>query len=145
MSRSPAVAAATLAIQAGDNQTATAGSQVAVDPAVLVTDGGGNPVASVAVTFAVATGGGSIGGANAVTDASGIAEVGGWTLGPIAGPNTLTATSAGLSGSPVTFHATGTAGSAGKLRHQDPAVEHCSEWSPDRAATGNPAAGSERQ
>ena len=108
-------AAATLAIQAGDNQTATAGSQVAVDPAVLVTDGGGNPVAGVAVTFAVATGGGSIGGANAVTDASGIAEVGGWTLGSIAGPNTLTATSAGLSGSPVTFHATGTAGSAGKL------------------------------
>ena len=107
--------AATLAIQAGDNQTATAGSQVAVDPAVLVTDGGGNPVAGVAVTFAVATGGGSIGGANAVTDASGIAEVGGWTLGPITGPNTLTATSAGLSGSPVTFHATGTAGSAGKL------------------------------
>ena len=42
-------AAATLAIQAGDNQTATAGSQVAVDPAVLVTDAGGNPVAGVAV------------------------------------------------------------------------------------------------
>ena len=45
-----------------------------------------------------------------MTDASGIATVGSWTLGAAAGANTLTATSAGLTGSPVTFTATGDAG-----------------------------------
>src|SRR2546430_6529639 len=49
------------------------------------------------------------------TDANGIARVGSWTLATTAGANTLTATSAGLTGSPVTFTATGTAGSAGSI------------------------------
>ncbi len=46
-------------------------------------------------------------GATATTDASGIATVGGWTLGPSAGVNTMTATVAGLT--PVTFTATSAA------------------------------------
>jgi hypothetical protein len=69
----------------------------------------------VSVTFAVASGGGSITGGSTTTNASGIATVGSWTLGTTAGPNTLTATATGLSGSPVTFTATGTAGAAAKL------------------------------
>ena len=40
--------------------------------------------------------------------------VGSWTLGTVAGTNTLTATCAGLTGSPVTFTATGLAGPAAK-------------------------------
>ncbi len=107
-----AAAAATIAVNAGDAQTATAGTAVAVAPSVLVTDGFGNPRSGVAVTFAVAGGGGSLTGAATTTNASGIATVGSWTLGPAAGANTLTATSAGLSGSPVTFSATGTTGQA---------------------------------
>jgi hypothetical protein len=107
--------ATTLAVQAGDNQTATAGSPVATPPAALVTDASGNPVAGVTVTFAVASGGGSVGGATPVSDVNGLATVGGWTLGTVAGANSLTATAAGLAGSPLTFHATGVAGSAGKL------------------------------
>src|SRR5436853_4325227 len=51
-------------------------------------------------------------GASQTTNASGVATVGSWTLSATAGPNTLTATSTGLSGSPVTFSATGTAGTA---------------------------------
>jgi hypothetical protein len=57
------------------------------------------------VTFAVASGGGSITGANATTNASGVATVGSWTLGATARANTLTATVDGRIGSPVTFTA----------------------------------------
>lgn len=44
-----------------------------------------------AVTFAVASGGGSITGATASTGSDGIATVGSWTLGTPAGANTMTA------------------------------------------------------
>ena len=99
-----------MALSAGDKQTASLGAAVKIAPSVIVKDARNLPIAGTTVTFAVATGGGSITGATAVTDASGIATVGSWKLGTTAGANTLTATSAGLSGSPVTFTATGTAG-----------------------------------
>src|SRR5207237_4861537 len=83
---------------------------VPIPPSVIVKDASGNPVPGVGVTFAVAPGSGSITGATQTTDAGGIATVGSWTLGTTAGANSLTATSAGLAGSPVTFTATGTAG-----------------------------------
>src|SRR5207245_2954030 len=104
-----------IALQAGNNQTVAAGSAVPIPPAVIVKDASGNPVAGVAVTVAVAPGNGTITGPNQTTDANGIARVGSWTLATTAGANTLTATAAGLTGSPVTFTATGTAGSAGSI------------------------------
>ncbi len=104
-----------IALQAGNNQTVAAGTAVPIPPAVIVKDASGNPVAGVAVTFAVAPGNGTITGPNQTTDANGIARVGSWTLATTAGANTLTATAAGLTGSPVTFTATGTAGSAGSI------------------------------
>lgn len=103
---------------AGDAQTATAGSAVSVAPSVKVTDANGNPVAGVGVTFAVATGGGSVNPTTVVaTDANGVAAVTSWTLGVVAGPNTLTATAAGngITGNPATFTATGAVGGANKL------------------------------
>src|SRR5262249_13563161 len=54
-----------LVVSAGDHQTAPAGTRVGTPPAVLVQDAFGNPVPGVAVTFAVASGGGSIMGATA--------------------------------------------------------------------------------
>ena len=99
-----------MALNAGDGQTASAGTAVPVAPSVRVTDAGDNPVPGVHVTFAVASGGGSVTGAAAVTNAKGIAAVGSWTLGGTPGENTLRATVAGLAGSPVTFTATGDAG-----------------------------------
>jgi Big-like domain-containing protein len=92
----------------GDGQTAATNNPVAVPPAVQVRDLNGAAVPAVAVTFAVATGGGSVSGSVAHTDANGVATVGSWTLGPGAGENTLTATVAGsgISGNPVTFTAT---------------------------------------
>jgi hypothetical protein len=103
-----------IAVSAGNGQSATAGTAVTTAPSVLVSDANNNPVGGVSVTFAVASGGGSVTGASATTNASGIAAVGSWTLGTVAGANSLTATSAGLTGSPVTFTATGVAGAATK-------------------------------
>ncbi len=112
-----------LAIQGGNSQSAPVGTAVSTAPSVLVTDANNNPVSGVSVTFAVASGGGSITGGTATTDAAGIATVGSWMLGTTAGANTLTVTSAGLTGSPLTFAAaatdvtgpviTGPSGSAG--------------------------------
>lgn len=105
-------AAANLAVSTGNNQAAIAGQAVTTPPAVVVTDQFGNAVTGTAVTFAVATGGGSITGPGTASNASGIAAVGSWTLGPTVGVNTLTATSGALNGSPVTFTATGNPGNA---------------------------------
>jgi adhesin/invasin len=103
-----------VAAAAGDGQSATVGTAVSTPPAVVVRDAGGTPVAGVPVTFAVASGGGSVNDAVATTGADGVATVGRWTLGDAAGANSLTATvgAEGVSGNPVTFTATGTPGSA---------------------------------
>src|SRR5439155_755258 len=97
---------------AGDAQLAVVNTVVAVAPRVLLKDAAGNPVAGVPVTFTVTGGGGSLSGGNQTTDASGIATVTSWTLGTLAGTNTLLASAAGLS---RTFTATGIAGAAAQL------------------------------
>ena len=101
----------TISVSAGDSQSAVVSTATVVAPAVRVDDARANPVPGVVVTFAVATGGGSVTSATATTDAAGLASVGSWTLGGTAGANTLTATAAdpGITGNPVTFTATGVA------------------------------------
>ena len=101
--------AANIAAFAGNNQTGTAGGNIANAPSVKVTDANGNFVVGYTVTFAPGTGSGSVTGASAVTDGAGIATVGSWKLGISAGPQTLIATANGLTGSPVTFNATAVA------------------------------------
>lgn len=93
---------------AGNNQQAPVGQLVSIAPTVVVRSTAGDGVPGVVVTFAVASGGGSVVGSRQVTDATGTAAVGGWFLGPLPGANTLTASSTGLA--PVTFTATGVAG-----------------------------------
>ena len=107
-------APAVVAAAAGTGQTAPAGTAVPVRPAVIVRDAGGTPVASATVTFAVTGGGGNVTGESATTGTDGIATVGSWTLGSSAGSNALQATvgADGVSGNPVTFTATATAGPA---------------------------------
>jgi hypothetical protein len=103
-------AATQIAVQAGNDQTAAVGTQVATPPSVIVRDANNNPVSGVEVIFAVATGGGTIDPASPATvstDANGVAALTSWTLGAVAGANTLTVTAPGLTGSPVTFTATG--------------------------------------
>src|SRR6266480_272580 len=64
----------------GDGQTGLMGYALNIAPAVVVRDAGSFPVPNVAVTFAVASGGGSITGANATTGSDGVATVGSWTV-----------------------------------------------------------------
>lgn len=91
-------------LQAGNGQSPVVGNAVAVAPAVRVTDAFANPVSGVSVTFAVDGGGGSATGVDQVTDADGVATVGGWTVGGAVGLNTLSATATGVGS--VTFNAT---------------------------------------
>jgi len=96
----------------GDHQAGLVGYGVNVRPAVKVTDSTGTPVAGATVTFAVTGGGGSVTGGTQTTNASGVAQVGKWTLGGSAGINSLAATAsgAGISTAPTTFHDTAVTG-----------------------------------
>ena len=102
----------TIAINAGNNQTAPENTVLGVAagttaPSVIVKDAYLNPVSGVGVTFSVASGGGSVSGASQTTNASGIATVGSWTI--VAGTNTLTASAPSMGASAfVDFTATGT-------------------------------------
>ena len=106
-------AASTMTASAGQNQTAAAGTAVTIAPSVVVRDVRGNAVAGVAVTFTVGSGGGTVVGGTATTNASGIAAVTSWTLGGSGGTQTLIASSGTLPA--VTFTATATAGAAARL------------------------------
>jgi adhesin/invasin len=103
---------AKLTVSAGNQQSAPAGTTVAVAPRVLVRDANNNPVPGAEVTFAVAAGNGRVDGSPAYTDQAGLATAGAWTLGTTAGGNTLSATVAGLPGTAVKFTAVGSAGPA---------------------------------
>jgi hypothetical protein len=101
--------AGTILVHQGDNQSAAPGAVVGTAPSVQVTDVDENPVSGVAVSFEVTSGSGSITGPTQITDGFGIAAVGSWTLGSTAGTNTLTARAEGLTGSSITFTASGIA------------------------------------
>jgi adhesin/invasin len=107
-----AAAAASVTAVAGNNQTTFVGRPVDVEPSVRVNDAFGNPVSGAEVVFTVVAGGGSAVARTQLTNAAGIATVGGWTLGETVGTNTLraTVTGNGIAGNPVNFTATATPG-----------------------------------
>ena len=107
-----AATAASVSIAAGNNQSVTVGRPVATEPSVRVVDAFGNPIAGVEVVFDVISGGGTAVARRPVTNANGVAEVGGWTLGDAPGTNTLraTVTGSGIASNPVLFTATALAG-----------------------------------
>jgi YVTN family beta-propeller protein len=100
-----------------------------IKPSVVVRDQFNNPVTGVSVTFGVTAGGGGITGATSTTDAQGVATVGSWTLGQVAGlnGNALRATASGVPGF-VTFFASGVAGAPVRLAFLVP---------PSRGLAGN--------
>jgi adhesin/invasin len=104
-------AAAALELISGAGQTGNTSAQLAEDFVVRVHDdiGSGNGVSGVTVDFTVTAGGGSRTPTSDTTDADGLAATR-LTLGSGAGANTLEASSAGLTGSPVVFSADATAG-----------------------------------
>lgn len=100
---------------AGNHQSVATGATVPVRPMVRVTDAGDNPSAGVPVTFSVTSGGGSVVTGSTTTDVEGVAAVGSWTVGPAAGPNSLTATSTAIPGVSVVFEAAAGAGAAARI------------------------------
>ena len=109
--------AATVAISGGDNQTATAGTALPLNPSVVVRDANNNPVEGAVVVFSAIVGGGQVSDPLGRTNAQGIASVAQWILGTTAGTQRLAAqvTEVGVSGNPVTFTATARAGTATSL------------------------------
>lgn len=95
-----------LSVNGGGSQSAVVGTAVGTTPSVRITDSNGQGVPSITVVFSVNSGGGSITGGTAVSGPDGVASVGSWTLGTVAGENTLTASATGLSPSAITFTAT---------------------------------------
>jgi len=84
----------------GDGQGALPGQLLAQPLVVQVNAVGGGTVSGDTVTFAVASGGGSLGALVAVTDGSGQAQTT-WTLGGSVGTETVTASAKGAT--PATF------------------------------------------
>jgi len=88
--------------------TATAGDAISPTPAVVVKDQHEQPMTGITVTFAITAGGGTLTGETALTNSSGVATVGSWTLGKTSGVNSLAAKVGQLT--PVTFTANGNPG-----------------------------------
>ncbi len=95
---------AAIAAVSGDGQVRAAGTELAVPLIVRVTDAQGAGVAGVTVNWQVTAGAGSLSASSTPTGAQGQASVS-LTLGAAAGPNTVTASVSGLTGSPVSFTA----------------------------------------
>ena len=116
---------ARISASAGDAQSAAPGAVLPTAPAVALADAYGNATPGITVTFAVVSGGGSVTGANAVSNAGGIATLGSWTLGA-PGPNSLTATAsgAGIAGNPVTFTANAVAALSWSTRATMPTTRY---------------------
>ena len=79
---------------AGGDQLARAGATVS-PVTVALRSTAGAPVPGATVTFAVATGGGSLTNATVTSDANGVATLEGWRLGSIAGVQEVTASAPG--------------------------------------------------
>jgi serine protease len=98
-------AGATLSIASGDGQTGAASQALSAPIGVRVRTSGGQGLANVPVTWAIATGAGTLGQTSTVTATNGTATVN-WTLGAAAGGQSVTATNAALTPTSVTLTAT---------------------------------------
>lgn len=94
--------AGSIAVSAGDDQVAPAGTALPESLAVLVRDNAGEPLPGVSVAWSIQTGGGSVSPTSRVSGPNGIAKTR-RTLGPNAGTQTARATVTGVA--PVTFDA----------------------------------------
>jgi hypothetical protein len=105
---------ASLAIQSGNNQSAMAFEALSAPVVVKVLDANGLAVPGATVSFAVATGGGSLSAVNGTSDANGLVSAS-WTLGGLVGTQSITATATALPNAPLTVNATATERPAASL------------------------------
>lgn len=96
-------AAANFVIVAGDGQIGTVNTQLELAPSVRVTDAHENVIPGATVTFTPAASSGSVAPMSVITDAQGIATATSWTLGTVAGAQSVVASTAGVPS--LTFHA----------------------------------------
>ena len=83
--------ATTIQVASGDAQTANVGAALSISPSVKLTDNKG-AVTSKATVYLKVSDGGTLSATRPVkSDINGIASLGKWTLGPTAGPQTVTA------------------------------------------------------
>jgi hypothetical protein len=85
-----------------DSQNAVVATALVTAPSVRVLDQYGNPVSGATVTFAVLSGNGTLAGASKITGSNGIAAADSWTLGTVAGPQTVRADVSGLTAATIT-------------------------------------------
>lgn len=104
----PAPVASSMTVSAGNNQTTPAGRGIQSDITLRVADAAGNPFPNATVTL-TAGNGGSVSPSSIITNSSGVAVIRGWTLGPVAGAQSLSARVSTGSVNPVaTVNATAT-------------------------------------
>lgn len=113
----------TLAVAGGSTIqiTGTVFSETPVAPQVQILDAKGKGIAGLRVRWRVGPNSGGVGNDSTQTDATGVARSGGWTLGTVAGTQTLTATADGVS--PITFTAQVAAGPAAALVRLSPTTQ----------------------
>ncbi|HKS05752.1 MAG TPA: putative Ig domain-containing protein [Gemmatimonadaceae bacterium] len=99
--------ASNLVLQSGSGQSGGINTPASQPLVARVSASDGSGVGGVTVAFAVQSGGGTLSASSANSDANGLASVG-YTFGATPGPVAITASVAGLTGSPVTFNLTAT-------------------------------------
>jgi hypothetical protein len=102
-----------IASAGGESQSGTVGQALATPIRVRVTAANGSPLANISVSFAITAGGGSVSAASSPTGTDGVASTT-WTLGPSAGPQSVSASVSQLP-TPIVFTATAAAGPPGKV------------------------------
>ena len=107
-------AAAAIAKVSGDAQSGTSGQPLAAPLVVRIADQYSNPVGGANVTFTRIAGTGAIGSSTVVTGADGLASTA-YTLGTVAGGESIRADVAGLTGVATTFTITSNAGAPSDL------------------------------
>ncbi len=112
-------AADSISISDGNNQSGTVAAALANPFVAIVKDAHANVVEGVTVTWAVASGGGSLSFTSSTSGADGIATGPILTLGATAGSNSITATIATGTTKVATFSATGTAGAVDSISVSD--------------------------
>lgn len=101
--------------------TGVVATEVAVAPQVQILDAKGRGIANLRVRWRLGSNSGGVGNDSTVTDAGGVARSGGWTLGTVAGTQTLTAVADGVS--PITFTANVAAGPVAGLVRLSPTTQ----------------------
>jgi alpha-tubulin suppressor-like RCC1 family protein len=104
--------ASTLTLISGGGQTATAGTTLPQEIAIRLNDAFGNVVPGTEVSFTVTAGGGATNVPSAVSDNAGVVKFR-WTLGPVAGTQSVAATIFGVT--PLIITATANAASPSQV------------------------------